>query len=95
MTVHRVAVLAAMLALTGQTGLARAIEAAGDSPGAALRRIRTHAAPHPEAAGHLMSDFIKGSPAQQELERRDNDLATMRPVDHRKDEFFSDWRGLR
>ncbi len=95
MTVNRVALLAAMLALVPAASLsAQADQGAAGGKGTA-KRVRTYAAPRPEAPGHLVSDFIKGSPAQQDLERRDNDLATMRPVDHRRDDFFSDWRGLR
>lgn len=94
MTVNRVALLAAMLALVPAASLpAQGDQGAAGGKGTA-KRVRTHAAPR-AAPGHLVSDFIKGSPAQQDLERRDNDLATMRPVDHRKDDFFSDWRGLR
>lgn len=95
MTVHRWVLLLAMLAIVpAGTAPAQADPTLAGSK-AVAKRIRARAAPRPEASGHLLSDFIKGSPAQQDLERRDNDLATMRPVDHRKDEFFSDWRGLR
>lgn len=95
MIVNRAAVFAAMLAVACQPSLTQAGETATGGRGAASRRIRTHAGPRPEPSEHLMSDFIKGSPAQRELERRDNDLATMRAVDHRRDDFFSDWRGIR
>lgn len=93
--IHRATVLAAMLALSCHAVFAQDHQAATGGRGATSRRIRTHGTPRPDASGHLLSDFIKGSPAQQDLERRDNDLATMRPLDHRKDDFFSDWRGLR
>lgn len=93
--VNRAMLLVAMLAMTNAaSGMAQ------DDPGSVgsqrpAKRLGAHVLRRPAPAGHLLSDFIKGSPAQQDLERRDNDLATTRPLDHRKDDFFSDWRGLR
>lgn len=95
MRVCRAAVLVFMLAILGHPVFAQADHASAGAQHAAPRRSRARVVPRPERPGHLLSDFIRGTPAQQELERRDNDLATMRPVDHRKDDFFSDWRGVR
>ena len=91
MTIDRMAFSAAALAL----GFVVAAPAMADPGRGRPKRVGTHPAPRTPAGQYTVSDFIKGSPAQQELERRDNDLARLRPVDHRKDDFFSDWRGLR
>ena len=95
MMIGRAMALAAMLAMSGGLALAQPRQSVAGGQGAVPKRMRMHLVPRPAPSGHLLSDFIKGSPAQQDLERRDNDLATMRPVDHRKDDFFSDWRGIR
>ena len=93
--VHRAVLLVAMLAMLPVWMASAQADPAAAGRKAVSKRVRTQAASRVEPSAHPLSDFIKGSPDQQALERRDNELATMKPVDHRKDEFFSDWRGLR
>lgn len=56
---------------------------------------RPSAAPASGASRQVLDDLVKGSPDQQAAERNDNDRSGLKAVDHRKDDFFSDWRGIR